>query len=269
MKYLNNIYTKLYYKFWNSVLPKTKCLIPVDCLKTKNIFIYFDYEREFGGHKTNITDDNIKYILALLEKYSIKTTWFVVGKIFEKYNESIKEILNCGHEIGSHSYNHISPMQTSNKVLEEDFQLFYNKSKNTIKANGFHSPRGRWSYKMFKFMSKYNNIYDVIGFKRKIPLHPYSIKAGKNVNILRFHTTGDDWPLYEKNFSENEVLKYFIEKINQIKNGEIAGLGFHPWILFSDAKILSGFIKFLAYLSKEKTIMVGTANYYSTFILKN
>ena len=46
-------------------------------------------------------------ILALLEKYDIKATFFVIGKNAELYPDIVKRELDEGHEIGNHSYSHI------------------------------------------------------------------------------------------------------------------------------------------------------------------
>lgn len=51
-------------------------------------------------------DEDIPQILEVLNKYNIKSTFFVVGTWAEKYPESLKKISESGHEIGGHSYNH-------------------------------------------------------------------------------------------------------------------------------------------------------------------
>ncbi len=46
-------------------------------------------------------------ILNVLDNYNIKTNFFVLGKWTEKYPDIVKEIFNCGHLIGNHSYSHL------------------------------------------------------------------------------------------------------------------------------------------------------------------
>ena len=265
MIYLYYVYLKSYYVFWNFILPKTSLIIPDDLKKTKNIFVYFDYEREFGGHNTSITDEDIDYIITLLKELSVKSTWFTVGKVFNKYPETINAILKYDHEIGSHTYNHISPFETSAKILKNDFIAFSKKTKNVIKIRGFHSPRGRWSFKMLKYLKHHDYFYDVVGARKNELFNPYMIGRGKN-QFQRLHTIGDDWPLYNMNYKEEEVLNYFIRKINKINPGEVAGIGFHPWILFSDRNILNGFEKFINYLKMKKDIRLETAYFYAKSI---
>lgn len=45
-------------------------------------------------------------LLELLEKYHLSATFFVIGKKAETYPELIQAILDHGHSIGNHSYNH-------------------------------------------------------------------------------------------------------------------------------------------------------------------
>ncbi len=45
-------------------------------------------------------------LLELLERNQIKATFFVIGKIAEKYPETVQLILSKGHEVGNHSYSH-------------------------------------------------------------------------------------------------------------------------------------------------------------------
>jgi len=47
-----------------------------------------------------------RQILALLDKYAVKATFFVSGVNALKYPEIIKEIINRGHTIGNHSFHH-------------------------------------------------------------------------------------------------------------------------------------------------------------------
>ncbi len=45
-------------------------------------------------------------ILALLDGYQVKGTFFVLGQVAEKFPDLIKEISHQGHELGVHGYNH-------------------------------------------------------------------------------------------------------------------------------------------------------------------
>lgn len=265
MNLIRRINLKIYYVLCNRFLPRKKSILPRVLTDSKNIFIYFDYEREFGGHNTNISDYDISTILDLLKLVKLRATWFTVGKIFDHYPETIIEILSSGHEIGSHTHNHLTPLGTSAKILKNDFKTFSNKTR-IIDIRGFHSPRGRWSFSLLKHLRLHNYSYDVIGANKKERLIPYMVGHGKN-QLIRLHTVGDDWPLYNKNLKKEDILRYFNSHLNRIKPGEIAGIGFHPWILFSEPNILTSFSEFLTYLNKQENIRLETGSFYADLLL--
>lgn len=72
--------------------------------------VYFEGEGESKTISLTFDDGpNPEYtpeILAILDKYGIKATFFVVGKNVETYSELTREILERGHILGNHSYSH-------------------------------------------------------------------------------------------------------------------------------------------------------------------
>jgi len=252
-------------------LPKKYCTIPDFLKKTKNIFIYFDYEREFGGHSTNILDENIKYLIDILERNSIKSTWFTIGKVFEKYSKSIDLIEKSGHELGSHTYAHLAPFYSSFYEIKNDFNLF-NKivHEGNHKINGFHSPQGRWAFKNYKMLKKYNYSYELVGNNNKSPFVPYYLVYLPAKKFFRLLTTGDDWPVFrDKIGDKKKIFEYFVGLSDRVRKGEIGGIGFHPWILFSDPNILSAFEDFLTYIKNQTDLKIESAFYFYNQLKKD
>lgn len=54
------------------------------------------------GPTRNITPQ----ILDTLDKYDVKATFFVLGKMVDSNPDLVQEIINRGHKIGNHSYSH-------------------------------------------------------------------------------------------------------------------------------------------------------------------
>ena len=54
-------------------------------------------------------------LLTLLDKYDIKTTFFIVGEIFDWYPKIVYGIRNRGHEIAYHTYSH-APLLEKEKI---------------------------------------------------------------------------------------------------------------------------------------------------------
>ena len=47
-------------------------------------------------------------ILAILKRYGVKATFFVVGEMAEKYPEQIRAEQAAGHVVGNHTYHHVN-----------------------------------------------------------------------------------------------------------------------------------------------------------------
>jgi peptidoglycan-N-acetylglucosamine deacetylase len=261
---------KLYYRFWNRVLKRSDCEIPDSLRNTKNVFIYFDYEREFGGHYTKITDENVEYLVKILNINSIKSTWFTVGKVMQQYPISVDYILHNGHEIGSHTFSHLAPFETACRELTNDFYLFSKEiDKHNFKINGFHSPRGRWAYKSYKLLRNYHYNYEVVGKEKTSLFTPYYLTYWPGKHLFRLQTAGDDWPLFrDKIKNKTAIFDYFIGLSKQIGIGEVGGIGFHPWILFSNENYLKAFEEFLRYLSQQSNVKLETAFTYHNLCKK-
>lgn len=73
--------------------------LPIYCVNRDDNKISISFDAAWGGDKT-------LGILALLDEYNIKTTFFLVDIWTQKYPELVKEIVARGHEIGNHSTSH-------------------------------------------------------------------------------------------------------------------------------------------------------------------
>lgn len=68
--------------------------------------------------------ENTIKILDILDKYEISATFFVVGPSYKAKNDLLKEIINRGHTLAIHSYNHIySQIYSDQEEFFQDFNL--------------------------------------------------------------------------------------------------------------------------------------------------
>lgn len=59
-------------------------------------------------------------ILDILDEFSIKATFFVIGVNVKNYSEQINKILEKGHEIGNHTYSHNILKSMSKEEIESE-----------------------------------------------------------------------------------------------------------------------------------------------------
>ncbi len=79
---------------------------------------------------------DIDSILATLNEYNVKVTFFLLGSWADDYTEKVQKIYDAGHEIGNHSYSH-KDMPSMNY---EDIMLDIQKCNETVRNITGHFP---------------------------------------------------------------------------------------------------------------------------------
>lgn len=82
------------------------------------------------------------FILRTLEEYGAKATFFMVGDNVRKYPELFRQIVDAGHRVGNHTYNHWGGMRHS----AEEYGANVDKANELIGSRLFRPPHGwmRW-----------------------------------------------------------------------------------------------------------------------------
>jgi peptidoglycan/xylan/chitin deacetylase (PgdA/CDA1 family) len=153
------------------------------------------------------------WVLETLEKFNAKATFFCVGENVKKHPETFKNVLDHGHSVGNHTYNHLNGWATDN------IPYFHNvrHCANLVKSVLFRPPYGRLMPKQAQFLQRHYRIimWDVLSgdFDPKISqeqcLNNVKIKT-KPGSIIVFH---DSLKAFEKlQFVLPKVLQHFIEK---------------------------------------------------------
>ena len=65
---------------------------------------------------------NTDRMLKLLERLQTKATFFVLGVVAEKFPALVKDIVNAGHEVGSHGYRHIEVYRHTQESFKDDLK---------------------------------------------------------------------------------------------------------------------------------------------------
>jgi polysaccharide deacetylase family protein (PEP-CTERM system associated) len=103
--------------------------------------------------------ENTSLFLNWLKKYNSHATFFVVGKIAERYPDLIKKIVSDGHEIACHSYCHYT-VNTFNSItfgddLDKNLDALHKAGADDI--TGFRAPifslteeSSSWAYDVLK-----------------------------------------------------------------------------------------------------------------------
>ncbi len=107
----------------------------------------------------------IPHVLNLLDELDIKITFFIVGKDTEQQEnfKYLQMITQRGHEVGNHSYNHESWLQSySFNQIKEEIQ---GAEEAIIRATGqkpqgFRGPGFSWSIDLLRVLESRDYLYD-------------------------------------------------------------------------------------------------------------
>jgi polysaccharide deacetylase family protein (PEP-CTERM system associated) len=101
---------------------------------------------------------NLEELLAVLDSFSVKVTFFWLGWLAERHKNLVCTCRDAGHEIGSHGYAHVLAYKAGPKAFREDITLARDILENTIgdQIRGFRAPgfsitrKAGWAFEVIK-----------------------------------------------------------------------------------------------------------------------
>ncbi len=85
------------------------------------------------------------WVLDLLDKYHIKATFFLVGDNVRKHPEEFQMILERGHRVGNHTFNHVRGIEYVSESNLANTEL----ANDLIKTDLFRPPHGFMGFKQY------------------------------------------------------------------------------------------------------------------------
>lgn len=104
------------------------------------------------------TPEITEWVLEQLKEYNAKATFFCIGNNIEKHPEIFKKVIQEGHTIGNHTFNHVKGWNTTNKMYAEETeqceQLIQNFSTEALQPKFFRPPYGKIKISQSKALRK-------------------------------------------------------------------------------------------------------------------
>ncbi|MCK9217677.1 MAG: polysaccharide deacetylase family protein [Firmicutes bacterium] len=128
-----------------SVFKKEERIIPIYCVDTEEKRIAISFDAAWGS-------DYTLELLEILERYNVKTTFFLVAFWIDKYPDMVKKIDEYGHEIGNHSASHPNMSQLNETKIKEELTITSNKIEKITgkRVNLFRPPFGDYNNRLMK-----------------------------------------------------------------------------------------------------------------------
>ena len=90
------------------------------------------------------------WVLEILDKYNIKATFFMVGDNVRKHPDEYKMVVERGHRIGNHTYNHLKGLEQRT----ERYMANIDKADAYLKSNLFRPPHGLMRARQYRVLCK-------------------------------------------------------------------------------------------------------------------
>lgn len=175
------------------IFPKTVWRLPK---KEKTVYLTFD-----DGPIPEVTP----YVLELLRQHNIKATFFCVGENVKKHPDIFQMILNDGHTIGNHTYNHLAGLTNFSKKYIENVY----KANEHVNSNLFRPPHGTLRYGQFFILRKkfFIVFWDVVtrDYNQKI-------SGEKVLNIVKKYTRNGSIIVFHDSLKAEKNLRYALPK---------------------------------------------------------
>lgn len=175
-------------------------------IKTDEKVIYLTFDD--GPHETATP-----FVLNILKKYNAKATFFCIGKNVQLHSEIYERIINEGHSVGNHTFNHLNGW----KVNDENYLSDIKNASAVIQSKLFRPPYGRIKKSQAKILQPNYNIimWSVLSGDFDVNLSPQKclnnvIKNTAKGSIVVFHDSAK--AMERLAFALPKTLEYFSEK---------------------------------------------------------
>ena len=214
-----------------------------------------------GAYGANV---GVPLILELLERLSLTASFFIPGRVAERYPGRVRDILTAGHEVAHHGYTHTSPT-TLDRDQEEAELVNGKQALEAVGADvvGYRSPSWDFSPHTLDLLVQHgftysSNLMDDIRPYRH-PDHP--------IVELPVHWTLDDAPHFW--FDSATWVKTIRSgaEVEQMWREELAGyqvlgalfmLTMHPQVIGRPGRVQM-LERFLHHLREQDNLWITTA----------
>lgn len=124
-------------------------LVPIYKVERDEKWVSISFDATWGV-------DHTDRLLDTLDRYGVKTTFFLAGYWVEKYPEYVKKIAERGHELGNHSYEHPHLNALTREAIRADLSRNHDL---LVELTGqtpilFRPPFGEYSNKVIEVASE-------------------------------------------------------------------------------------------------------------------
>lgn len=160
------------------------------------------------------------WVLDILEKYKVKATFFMVGDNIRKHPEEFQMVVDAGHKIGNHTYNHLKGFEFMSSKYLKNAQ----KADELMHTDLFRPPHGHMTVIQYLRLKKYYKIimWDVVTRDYSKKLRGPQVLANvmrytRNGSIITFHDSLKSWENGNLQYALPKAIEFLIEEGYEFK----------------------------------------------------
>ncbi|GAB6948652.1 polysaccharide deacetylase family protein [Hoylesella timonensis 4401737 = DSM 22865 = JCM 15640] len=162
--------------------------------------------------------ESTPFILDTLAQYNVKATFFMVGENVLRYHDLYNRIVEEGHQVGNHTFNHMGSL----KHWALTYGINTEKANELIHAHLFRPPHGWMRWSVYWWLSKRYKIvmWDLVTRDYSKWMTPEDVlknvkRYARNGSIITFH---DSMKSIDKlKYALPEALKWLKEQGYEFK----------------------------------------------------
>ncbi|MCL6748042.1 polysaccharide deacetylase family protein [Prevotella sp. TCVGH] len=162
--------------------------------------------------------ESTPFILDTLAQYNVKATFFMVGENVLRYHDLYNRIIEEGHQVGNHTFNHMGSL----KHWALTYGINTEKANELIHAHLFRPPHGWMRWSVYWWLSKRYKIvmWDLVTRDYSKWMTPEDVlknvkRYARNGSIITFH---DSMKSIDKlKYALPEALKWLKEQGYEFK----------------------------------------------------
>ena len=159
--------------------------------------------------------DVTEFVLEQLDRFSAQATFFCIGDNVRKHRDMLYKVLEAGHMVGNHTFNHLNGWKTDDAVYLENIQKC--QEQLGVETSLFRPPYGRIKKtQVAEVLENYSIVmWDVLtgDFDRTLSAEVClrkTIQYTKPGSIVVFHDSLKAWPTMRKVLPR--MLAHFAER---------------------------------------------------------
>lgn len=155
------------------------------------------------------------WVLDLLDRHSIKATFFMVGDNIRKHPEVFRQVVNRGHRIGNHTFNHIQGI----KFSPAKYMANAEQANVMMETDLFRPPHGHMFWGQYlKLRQRYKIImWDLVtrDYSKKLrgpQVLANVMRYARNGSIITFHDSLKSWSNGNLQYALPRAIDFLLEE---------------------------------------------------------